>query len=81
MGESSKLVVMTSGDRHIDDVEKELTDNGFVVEEVLGELGFITGEVPDKDVVHRLKAIKGVSDISEEPPPVNVGPPGQSETW
>ena len=81
MGESCKLIVMTSGVRPIDEVEKELTDNGFIVEEILGELGFITGEVADKDVVNRLKVIPGVTDISEEPPPINIGHPGDSETW
>jgi len=81
MGESSKLIVMTSGDRCIDEVKKQLTDNGFVVEEVLDELGFITGKVTDKNVVDRLRAIPGVTHISEEPPPINIGPPGESETW
>lgn len=81
MSESSKLIVMTSGDRDIDDVKKELIDNGFKVEEVLDELGFITGEVSDVSTVDRLRSVSGVSDISEAPAPVNIGPPGENDTW
>ncbi|HEX8263909.1 MAG TPA: hypothetical protein VF596_00690 [Pyrinomonadaceae bacterium] len=81
MSESKRLVVTTSEDRSISDIEKELTDNGFVVDEVFDAAGSITGKVTDDDAIDRLREIRGVTDVSPEPPPIDIGPPGAHETW
>jgi hypothetical protein len=82
MSESKKLVVTTSGDRSMSDIENELTDKGFIIDEVYDAIGIISGEVTDDDVVDRLRAIPGVTDVSPEPPPININPPpGEPEVW
>jgi hypothetical protein len=80
MGKNKKWVVTTSGNRSLNDVEKELTDNGFAVDQVLDAIGIITGEVTDDDVVDRLRAIPGVTDV-EPDADINIGPPGAPDTW
>lgn len=78
---SKKLIVSTSEDRSISDIEKELADNGFTVDQVLKGAGSITGEVTNEDIIDRLRAIPGVTDVSPEGPPTSIGPPGDHETW
>jgi hypothetical protein len=74
MAKRKKWVVTTSGDRPISDVEKDLSGSGFSVDHVLEAIGSITGSGDDK-VAKRLREIPGVADVSEEPPPINIGPP------
>ena len=72
-------VVTTSGERPLADVAKELKKSGFKVEQVLDEIGAITGAAGD-DVAAKLRKVKGVSDVSANTP-VDIGPPGSSHTW
>lgn len=74
MSERKRWVVTASGDRSLSDIEKKLTETGFVVDQVLDEIGCITGTA-SADVADKLRAIPGVADISPEPPPINIGPP------
>jgi len=74
MSESKKWVVTMSGDRSLSEVEQDLTGAGFVVDQVLNEIGIITGTASE-DVADDLRAISGVADVSPEPPPINIGPP------
>jgi hypothetical protein len=69
--------VTTSGDHALKDVKKQLTDEGFVIEEVLEEIGCITGAASEA-VAEKLRAVPGVADVSPEPPPFNIGPPDAS---
>lgn len=74
MSERKRWVVTASGGRSLSDIEKKLTETGFVVDQVLDEIGCITGAA-SADVADKLRAIPGVADISPEPPPINIGPP------
>lgn len=76
---SKRWVVTTSGDQSLDDIQKNLVDNGFKVDEVLTEIGLITG-VAEDDVAEKMRQVGGVVDVSPEPA-VDIGPPGSSDTW
>ncbi|MBZ5534203.1 MAG: hypothetical protein LAO20_22485 [Acidobacteriia bacterium] len=67
------LVVTVSGDRPIHEVAKDLRTEGFDVKQVLEAIGSITGAAHPK-AVNKLRAVRGVADISEDQP-VNIGPP------
>ena len=79
MPQSERWVVTASGDRPLADVKKELAKAGFDVEQVLGEVGCITGSA-GKDVVKRVRSIPGVADVSPEHA-VDIGPPDAPVTW
>ena len=72
-------VVMTSGDRPLADVAKDLKKKGFTVDNVLDEMGMITGKGGD-DVAEKLRKVKGVTDVSSNVG-ADVGPPNSSDTW
>jgi len=72
-------VVTTSGDRPLGDVEKKLIETGFAVDQVLGEIGCITGTASD-DMAERLRVIPGVADVSPDHP-IDIGPPDAPGTW
>src|SRR5215216_1600824 len=73
MGKQKRWVVTTSGDRSLSDVRKDLLQSGFTVEQVLGEIGLITG-VAEDDVAERVRKVPGVVDVSPEEP-IEIGPP------
>ena len=75
-----KWVITTSGDRPISDVEKDLTGTGFAVDSVLDAIGAIIGS-GDEKVAEKLRKIPGVTDVSPEPPTIDIGPPDSPETW
>lgn len=79
MASKTRWVVTTSGDRSLSDVKKELSTAGFAVDQVLDEIGCITGTASD-DVANMLRAIPGVADVSPETP-IDIGPPDAPETW
>ena len=79
MAKKKKWIVTTSSDRPISDIKKELVDSGFTVDQVLDEIGSIIGSA-DNDVAKRLRAIRGVADVSPDTP-INIGPPDAPETW
>ena len=81
MTESKKWVVTTSGDRPLSEIEKELAEDGFRVEETYDALGILRGSADRDEVVAKAKKIKGVADVSPDPPPIDIGPPGAPETW
>lgn len=80
MSESKKWVVTTSGERSLSEVKKSLKKAGFTVDQVLDEIGCITGTGSD-EVATRLRGLPGVADVSPEAPPVNIGPPDAPVTW
>jgi hypothetical protein len=79
MSASKRWVVTMTGDRQLNDVEQELTKTGFAVEQVLGEIGSITGTASD-DIVERLRSVPGVADVSPDHP-IDIGPPDAPVTW
>lgn len=72
-------IVTTSGDRPVTEVASDLTKTGFAVDQVLDEIGCITGRA-EENVVDRLRNVRGVTDISPDGP-VDIGPPDAPETW
>jgi hypothetical protein len=79
MPKKKRWVVTASGDKPLKDLKKKLTDSGFTVDQVLGEIGCITGTASD-DVANQVRSVPGVADVSPEPS-VDIGPPGSSDTW
>ena len=72
-------IVTTSGDRSTKEIAKELKANGFAVDQVLDEIGAITGAADDA-VVPKLRSIDGVADVSPEGA-IDIGPPDAPTTW
>lgn len=71
MAKGKKWIVTTSGNRSLKDIKKELTDAGFGVDQVLEDIGVITGTA---DNAERVRKIEGVSDVSPDQE-VDIGPP------
>lgn len=79
MSSGKRWVVTMSSDRSLDDVKKNLSESGFAVDQVLDEIGCITGSGSD-DVAKKLRGIPGVADVSAETP-IDIGPPDAPVTW
>lgn len=79
MPKSKRWVVTTSGDRSLGEIEKNLTEAGFDVDQVLDEIGCVTGTASD-DIAESSRAISGITDVSPEEP-IDIGPPDASVTW
>jgi len=80
MSKSKKWIVTTSGDRPLSAIQKDLAETGFTVDQVLDQIGCITGSASDA-IAERLRMIPGVDDVSPEPPSINIGPPDAPITW
>jgi len=74
MAQSARWVVTASGDRPLREIEQDLRTAGFEVEEVLSAIGSVIGSASDQ-VAKKARSISGVTDVSPEPPPVDIGPP------
>ena len=68
-----KWIVTTSGERSLSEVKKKLTESGFAVDQVLDDIGIITGTSSDEDA-ERLRSVDGVTDVSPDQI-VDIGPP------
>ena len=79
MAVSQRWVVTASGDRRLDEVEKELADAGFEVDQVLREIGSIIGSA-SSGVAKKARAIRGVADVSPDHP-IDIGPPDADVIW
>ena len=77
--EKQSWTVTTSGDRPLSEVAKDLRKGGFKVDELLTEIGCITGEAED-EAVKKARKVKGVTDVSANPT-IDIGPPNSSDTW
>jgi len=73
MAKGKRWIVTTSGKDSIKGVKKKLTESGFKVDQVLDEIGVITGTSKDDDV-ERLRSVPGVVDVSPDEK-VDIGPP------
>ena len=74
-----RWVVTTSGDQSLSDIQKNVVDSGFKVDQVLEEIGLITGEAED-EVAEKVRQVGGVVDVSPDVP-VDIGPPDSPDTW
>lgn len=79
MAKTKDWVVTTSGERSLHDVATELRESGFKIDQILDEIGAITGTGGD-DVARKLRKVKGVSDVSANAG-ADIGPPGSDDTW
>lgn len=79
MAKNKTWIITTSGQRSTKDVAKDLEAKGFTVDQVLDEIGTITGAADDS-VVAKLKGIDGVSDVSADSA-IDIGPPDSPSTW
>jgi hypothetical protein len=79
MAKNKTWIITTSGERSTKDVAKDLKAKGFAVDQVLDEIGAITGAADDA-VVAKLRGIDGVSDVSPDGA-IDIGPPDAPTTW
>jgi hypothetical protein len=79
MPKSKGWIVTTSGERPVQDVAKDLKEKGFAVDQVLDEIGAITGAA-DESVIGKVRAIRGVAEVSPESD-IDIGPPDAPTTW
>lgn len=79
MGKSKQWIVTTSGERPLGEVENDLKNKGFAVNQVLDEIGCIIGSVDDA-VVEQLHEVPGVTDVSPNES-IDIGPPNAPVTW
>lgn len=79
MAESKRWIVTTSGRRSPKDVSRDIESAGLAVDEVLEEIGVITGSASDS-VAERVRGVPGVADVSPDQP-IDIGPPDSPTTW
>lgn len=79
MSNNKKWIVTATDKNALGDVSKKLTENGFVIDQVLEEVCCITGSASE-ETVNRLRKIPGVADVSPDQE-IDIGPPGGVETW
>lgn len=79
MKQHKSWIVTTAGDRPVKEVVKDLRAAGFSVDQVLDEIGSITGSADDR-VAEKARSIKGVADVSPDTA-IDIGPPGAPTTW
>jgi len=72
-------IVTTSAERPVRAVAKDLSKAGFKVDQILEEIGSITGSC-DASQIGKLRAIPGVADVSLDTP-IDIGPPDSPTTW
>ena len=78
MAECKRWVVTTSGDRPLNDVARDIEAAGFAIDQVLDQIGIITGSATDS-VAEAVRAIPGVADVSLDEP-IDIGLPDREPT-
>lgn len=79
MPKTTLWIITISDGQSISDIAARLSAEGLTVNEILEEIGCITGAADD-DTAERLKRVEGVVDIAPDMQ-IDVGPPGSEETW
>lgn len=79
MSQKKQWIVITSGDRPIEEISVALEKKGFCVDSILEAIGQIIGSGTEAVKKEALK-IKGVADIQASGD-INIGPPGGDVTW
>ena len=80
MTANKKWIVITSGDRPVNEISADLKKKGFKVEYELDAIGQITGEASE-DVKIASQKIKGITSISQSHDDINIGTPDSDITW
>jgi hypothetical protein len=70
------VVVTLTGDRPIHEVAADLKAAGLTVDQVLKDIGSVTGSA-DPGAIERLRKVPGVADVSDDHG-VDIGPPDAS---
>lgn len=73
MASSTTWIVTTSDQRPISDIARDLTRAGFTTDQVLSDIGSITGSAAP-GIAAKLRAIAGVIDVSPDTA-IDIGPP------
>lgn len=79
MSTTKNWVVTLSNEKSVAEVSRELTETGFDIDQVLDQIGCITGSGSD-EVVQKLRKISGVADVSPEAT-IQLPPSDESVTW
>ena len=79
MAARSTWIISTDGKRSLRAIAKDLARADFMVDQILTEVGCITGSTAAGSTA-RLRKIQGVIDVSPDTP-LNIGPPDSPETW
>ncbi len=80
MPAKKRWIITISGDRTINAVKKDIIQLGFDIDQVLNEIGCITGSAGD-NVAKKIRGISGIADISPEGGAIDIGPPDAPVTW
>lgn len=78
MEQRKKWIITLSGDRPLDEVKQHLSGAGFSIEQVLDQIGSITGSAADH-VAEQLRKTPGIADVSPDMD-VDIGPPDKPIT-
>lgn len=79
MATTKKWVVTLSNEKSVDDMSRELAKTGFTIDQVLDQIGCITGSGSD-EVAQTIRKIPGVVDVSPETT-IQLPPSDESVTW
>ncbi len=79
MSKQPRWIVTTDGSRPIQEVVGALERAGFAVQDVLAEIGSITGAASEQTIA-RARLVRGVIDVSPDQP-IDLGPPGPDPAW
>jgi hypothetical protein len=78
MAHGKRWIVTLADGSALADARRRLADAGFDVDQVLNEIGVVTGRCDDK-VAAKLRKIEAVEDVSPEGE-VGIGPP-DADLW
>lgn len=79
MSTTKKWVVTLSNEKSVRELSRKLTETGFEVDQVLDQIGCITGSGSD-EVAQKIRKISGVADVSPEST-IQLPPSDESVTW
>jgi len=79
MSTTKKWVVTLSNEKSVRELSRKLTETGFDVDQVLDQIGCITGSGSD-EVAQKIRKISGVADVSPEST-IQLPPSDESVTW
>ena len=78
--DKKKWIVITSGNRPLEDISNDLTQKGFSIQFKMDAIGQISAEGSEDLKSEGLK-IPGVTDIVAEHGDINIGNPESDITW
>jgi hypothetical protein len=79
MAEDKNWIVTASGEQPVEEVTAALEAEGFTIGHVFDAIGSISCSAPE-DAAERARALPGVADVAPDTS-IDIGPPGDSDTW